>query len=82
MEESNLEILICHCSSLEHQVAFEYDEESKLVYLRPKLITHKNFFMRLRHAIRYILGYKSKFGEFDEIILKEEDVLKLKSLNK
>jgi hypothetical protein len=40
-------IFICDCHSLEHQVAFWYDEEEKSLYIEPHLVTHRNFFKRL-----------------------------------
>lgn len=31
----------------------------------------------VKHGIKYIFGYRSMFGDFDEFIFKKEDVHKL-----
>jgi hypothetical protein len=36
------------------------------------------FFVRVKYALKYIFGYKSRFGAFDEFIFKPEDLTKLK----
>lgn len=63
------EIFICDCHSLEHLISFWYDEEIDSLIIEPRLITHKNFFKRLWVSLKYAFGYKSRFGEFDEVIL-------------
>lgn len=70
--------MICECNSLEHQVIFWYDEEDKILYCEPHLTTHKNFFKRLWHSLKYIFGYKSKYGSWDSTLFKDEDLKKLK----
>ena len=62
-------IFICDCHSLEHLVAFWYDIDDKVLYIEPRLVTHRNFFKRLWVGVKYVFGYKSRFGEFDEFIL-------------
>lgn len=73
------EIFICDCHNLEHQVAFWYDEEEKLLYIEPHLATHRNFFKRLWVGLKYAFGYKSRFGDWDELILNIENQIKLRS---
>lgn len=70
-------IFICKCHSLEHQVTFWYDEEDKELYLEVHL-TNKRFFSRVKSAFKYIFGYKSRFGDWDEFLFKDEDLVKLK----
>jgi hypothetical protein len=62
-------IFVCECSSLEHQVSFWYDEDEDTLYVETHLVTHKNFFKRLWVGLKYAFGYKSRFGEWDEILL-------------
>lgn len=62
-------IFVCECSSLEHQVSFWYDEDENTLYVETHLVTHKNFFKRLWVGLKYAFGYKSRFGEWDEILL-------------
>ena len=74
------EIFICDCHSLEHQVAFWYDEEDKSLYIEPHLVTHINFFKRLWVGLKYAFGYRSRFGEFDEVVLSPESQKKLRDI--
>jgi hypothetical protein len=71
-------IFVCECHSLEHQVTFWYDEEEDSLFTEVHLITHKNFFKRVLVGIKYMFGYKSRFGQWDEFMFKPEDVIKLK----
>jgi hypothetical protein len=68
----NREIIICDCNSLDHQIVIWWDEEDKLIYAYIHLVSRKNFFQRLGHAIKYVFGYKSRFGAWDEFIFSEE----------
>lgn len=68
---------ICECHSLEHQVHFWYDDEFQQVYIEVHLVKY-GFFARVKYALKYIFGYKSRFGAFDEFIFKPEDLKKLK----
>jgi hypothetical protein len=70
-------IIVCACHSLEHQIAFYYDSEEKLLYLYPHLVTHRGFFSRLCYGLKYAFGYKSRFGAWDEIIIDQADQQKL-----
>ena len=62
------EILICACSSDEHQIVIHKDEEDKLIYCSIHLVTLP-FWQRLLSAIKHLFGYKCKYGNFEEIIL-------------
>jgi len=59
----------CACSSLEHMfVVTEFDEDLFLeVHLRPA-----PFWRRVKRAIKYVFGYRCRYGSFDEIILTPE----------
>jgi hypothetical protein len=35
------------------------------------------FFDRLKHAVQYLFGYRSRWGDFDEILLNPETALML-----
>jgi len=70
----NRKIFVCSCHSLEHQFAFWYDEEYNELYFEPHLHDnswpwYKIFWQRLR----YVFGNKSRFGAWDEVIIKPED---------
>jgi len=63
------EILVCECSSLEHMVVIRYDDED--VYLGVHL-TKRSFLDRLKYGIKYIFGYQSTYGAFEEVILHKD----------
>ena len=76
------ETLICHCNSIEHLISFSWVEDKELegevymeVHLKPL-----SFWKRLKHGFKYICGYRCMYGDFDEVILKKEDVHKLKKV--
>ena len=76
------EIIICACHSTDHQIIFLYDDDPDWedVYVHIYLSQSRNFFERLWYGLKYIFGYKSKYGEFDEIILKPQDYIKLQNV--
>lgn len=79
------EILICECHSTEHQMIFSYDQEVSNewpaeVYAHVHLITHRNIFKRILYAVKYVFGYKCRYGAWDEFIFNKEDVKKLEDL--
>lgn len=75
------EFFICRCNSSEHQLIFTYfsDEVDGDVYVSVHL-KPDSFWKRIRNAIKYVFGYRSKYGDFDEFIFKKEDANKLQSV--
>lgn len=76
------ETLICQCHSIEHQISFNWVECKDLegeVYMEIHL-SKLSFWERLKHGIKYIFGYRCMYGDFDEVILKKEDVNKLERI--
>ena len=67
MEESM--IFICECHSYDHQAIFSKDEENKQLFVSIHLNTNRNFFKRIWYAMKYVFGYKSKFGDWDEFFI-------------
>jgi hypothetical protein len=76
--ENRREILVCECSSVEHQIVFNYDEENERVYCSIHLV-ELPFWKRLKNGLKYIFGYKCKYGHFDEFVLAKYNI---KQLNK
>ena len=62
------ELIICSCSNAEHQLIFRKLEEDDEVYIDVHLVKIP-FFQRVKYGIKYIFGYKSRYGAFDEIII-------------
>ena len=80
-----LEYFQCECHSPEHHFIFSdmcdindsYEDSGPWLHIYLKTdVWYKRIFI----ALKYIFGYKSKYGHFDEIILKQNDLEKLKNL--
>lgn len=70
------EILICDCNSCEHQIVIRHDKEDNLIYCDVHLVKY-GFFRRLIFGIKYIFGYKSRYGSWDEFVFKPEHADKI-----
>ena len=75
-----VKIFICECHNLEHQIAFWYDKNEKSLYIEPHLVTYRNFFQRFWVGLKYAFGYRSRFGEFDEMMLSSESQKELRDM--
>lgn len=61
--------IVCECSSLEHFITISYEPDlDECVYVSVHL-SNVPFWKRLKLGIQYILGRKSKYGNFEEIVL-------------
>lgn len=85
MEEFNKivrKLFICKCENTEHQIIFSYiiDDNDREVYMDTYLSPEYNIFKRIWLAIKYIFGYTSKYGHFDEFIFKKEDAKELQKI--
>lgn len=72
----NSEILTCECHSSEHQIIITYCNEDNIYYAHIHL-TNTNFWSRLIGGIKYIFGYKCKYGNWDEFIFSPSQAMKL-----
>jgi hypothetical protein len=83
MKKSNEDILICECHSTEHQliVLYSNEDEYPMVYFHIHL-NKRSFWERLKYGIKYIFGYQSQYGAFQEFILNPEDSHKLERVVK
>ena len=66
----------CNCGSPDHIVRFSYDNEmegDELCWIEVQLRQWRPFWKRIYVAIRYVLGYESRYGHWDcaTIDLKE-----------
>jgi hypothetical protein len=82
------DILICECHSTEHQILLLYSEdEYSTGKTFPTCYAHihlnrRPFWERVKYGIKYIFGYKCKYGAFDEFMFNPNDVQKLEKLVK
>ena len=84
MKTNNKEtiIFICACHSFDHQIIFsvvEIESLSPEMIVSVHLKTYKNIFKRIWVAVKYVFGYKSKYGDWDEFIFKMDDLEDLKN---
>ena len=80
MKNDNEILLLCDCSSAEHQLIVSWDNDDKEVYVRVHLSKRHGFWRRIWHAVKYVLGYKCRYGAFDEVILRKEDANNLQKV--
>jgi hypothetical protein len=75
----------CECSSDEHTLKFTLDEltgeiEELEIWTSVFLNQYHGFWMRLWIALKYLFGYKCKYGHFDCFIMRGADVDRLMTL--
>jgi len=75
----------CACHSDEHTLKFSFfdyikDPHDPQIYAHVFLGQYHNVFQRMWISIKYVLGYKSQFGHFDEFVFKETDAPKMKKM--
>jgi len=70
----NPELYICACGSAEHQLIVTKDED--FIYFQVHLAILP-WWRRVLHAIPYVLGYRCKHGDFDEIVFDPDSAHKL-----
>lgn len=75
------ELFICSCENTEHQIVFSWFEDDDVANVYATIHLRKKFFWtRLKYGIKYIFGYQSKYGAFDEFIFNSKDVSKLEKI--
>lgn len=76
--EKNI-LLICECHSKEHQIIISNDEDFAYCSIH---LNKLPFFKRLINGIKYIFGYRCKYGDFDEFLFSKEHINELKKIIK
>lgn len=78
------ELILCDCTSTEHQIVIIKDIDEVIgreAYIQIHL-SKLSFFKRLIYGIRYIFGYKSRYGCFEEFIISNDNIEKIEELVK
>jgi len=65
----------CHCN--DHLMIACLNREDNELYIQMHLLPHKNIFRRMWLAVKYIFGYRSKFGDYEEFIFNNDDAERL-----
>ena len=78
IKDSNI-LCLCQCSSSEHQIIFSIfdDFDDPEVFASIHLVPEYHWWKRVWNAIKYIFGYRCKYGHFEEFIFRPEDWRKL-----
>lgn len=64
----------CSCNSSQHTLKFEFDDDKELPLIYVSIfLSEFPWYMRLFEALKYVFGYKCRYGHFDEFILKKQD---------
>ena len=75
------ELLICSCENTEHQIVFSWFEDDDVANVYATIhLRKKSFWTRFKYGIKYIFGYQSKYGAFDEFIFNPSDAIKLRKV--
>ena len=77
--EIKRDFFLCACNSVEHQLIVTRLDDAPEVYVMIHL-AKLGFFKRLWHAIKYVFGYRCRFGDFEEFIFSPEDADRLQSI--
>jgi len=72
-------IVLCSCNSTEHQILFlKFEDDPEIVYMQIHLSGNKSILGRIGRAIKYVFGYKSRFGDWDDFILEKEQLAEIR----
>ena len=67
-------LFVCRCYSIEHSFIVSADEDDLFIEIHLAALP---FWKRLWHAFNYVVGRKSKWGDFEEVLLSPETALDL-----
>lgn len=70
----------CSCYSDEHVLRFTYDPDDKEIYTSVFLNDWEPWYKRVWKAVKYVFGYKSKYGHFDCTLIRGDEARKLRDL--
>ena len=67
-------LFTCRCYSIEHSFVVSADEDDVFIEVHLSALP---FWARVKHAFSYIVGRKSQWGDFEEILLDPTTALDL-----
>lgn len=68
-------IVGCDCGQFDHQVMLSYycwDDDDQEIILEFRLCPG-GFLHRLKQAIKHVFGWRSRYGDYDEVVINKED---------
>lgn len=64
----------CSCHSPEHTLSLAFDDDEDLPAIYGHVFLGENpWYKRVWMAVKYVFGYKCKYGHFDEFVFNPED---------
>lgn len=70
---------LCECTSFDHLFSVNCDDQDCYIAVH---LSPKSFFQRVIGAFKYIFGFRSRYGDFEEIMIKKEDAKEIAELLK
>ena len=68
----------CRCSTPEHTLRFWFDDDEEFPCVYASVFLDNDpWHKRVWRGIKYILGYKCRYGHFNEFLLRPEDADRL-----
>jgi hypothetical protein len=62
--------ICCECNTDEHVIRLLWEaDDPNFVYFHYHLIPEPNIFVRIWKAVKYVFGFKSKYGMFGEMLV-------------
>jgi len=55
----------CSCTDAEHVIRIVFDQKEKELWFELQLSQHNNIFKRIWKAIKYVFGYRCKYGHWE-----------------
>jgi len=70
----------CECHSDEHVLRYTIDAEDRVIYTSVFLKHWQSWYVRVWIAIKYVFGYKCKYGHFDCTLMGPDQVRQLRKV--
>jgi hypothetical protein len=77
------ELFVCDCSDISHNMIFQlwdWGDEAPDLNVNVALNHYLPFHKRIWLAIRYVFGFQSRFGHYDTITIRREDLSRLRAI--
>jgi hypothetical protein len=79
MTQPEYSTILCSCNFSEHLLILHFNKDDKEIYLEYHLCSLP-FWKRVIIGIKYILGYRSKYGEYGEFIISKDNYKQFKEI--
>ena len=79
MTQPEYSTILCSCNFSEHLLILHFNKDDKEIYLEYHLCSLP-FWKRVVIGIKYIFGYRSKYGEYGEFIISKDNYKPFKEI--